>query len=159
VLDCSGNKLTELNVNACLELKALDCSKNFLTELVTEYNHELEELNISNNNFPTQDLSFLSHLVNLKGLEVGNWGENLNPNLYNHFSGSLEPLKNLTKLEELDIDNTDLDSGLEYLPFSLKWFSCPADQRENAKVKKLETELKNFGEVGEDEEFIHSLQE
>ena len=29
-------------------------------------------------------------------------------------------MENLTKLEELDISNTNIDSGLEYLPDSLK---------------------------------------
>jgi len=123
VLDCSGNKLTELNVNACLELKALDCSKNFLTELVTEYNHELEELNISNNNFPTQDLSFLSHLVNLKIVMVGNIHP-LAQGAYNKFKGSLQVLSDLTQLEELDISNTDVNNGLEYLPSNVKKIRC-----------------------------------
>src|SRR5947207_3210126 len=41
-------------------------------------------------------------------------------NIYNRFYGSLESLKDLTKLESLHISNTDISHGLEYLPKSLK---------------------------------------
>lgn len=64
----------------------------------------------------------------------------------NRFSGSLKPLKNLTQLQTLNINNTDIDSGLEYLPFDLENFYCSADEEGNMKVKKLETELKKFDE-------------
>ncbi|CAI2197598.1 3718_t:CDS:2, partial [Funneliformis geosporum] len=37
----------------------------------------------------------------------------------NNFFGSLEPLAGLNKLKELSIRDTDIDSGLEYLPDSL----------------------------------------
>jgi len=33
-----------------------------------------------------------------------------------NFAGSLEPLAGLVKLKELDISDTNLDNGLEYLP-------------------------------------------
>jgi len=59
----------------------------------------------------------------------------------------------------LEIANTDIDSGLEHLPDSLTSFDCLANKREDAKVKKLETELKKFGEVGEDENFVHLLEQ
>jgi len=58
-------------------------------------------------------------------------------------------LKKLTKLKVLSINNTDLDSGLEYLSKKLKVFNCRAKERANARVKKLEMELKRFGEVKE----------
>jgi len=45
----------------------------------------------------------------------------------NKFTGSLEFLKDMNKLEELDINDTDIDSGLEYLPDSLeRGFNCSA---------------------------------
>jgi len=47
----------------------------------------------------------------------------------------------MSKLELLYIDDTDIDSGLEYLPDSLKSFSCSA-YREDAKVKIIDQELK-----------------
>jgi Leucine-rich repeat (LRR) protein len=159
VLVCSDNRLSELVINDCLNLKILHCENNFLTNLDLSKNENLEDLIISDNEFFEQDLSFLSHLVNLRKLEIGNimsW-EQVNPDICNCWVGSLEPLKNLTKLETLEISNTDIDSGLEYLPDSLTSFDCSADKRENVQVKKLEAELKRFGEVGENGEFIRLL--
>src|SRR5436190_2014905 len=37
-------------------------------------------------------------------------------NFYNRFYGSLEPIKNLTKLEEFCIAATDIEEGIEYIP-------------------------------------------
>jgi Leucine-rich repeat (LRR) protein len=42
----------------------------------------------------------------------------------NNFTGSLEPLRNLHKLEHLGIENTKISQGLEYLPESVKGFYC-----------------------------------
>jgi hypothetical protein len=53
------------------------------------------------------------------------------------FTGSLEPLAGMTKLKSLNINNTDLDSGLEYLPESVEIFDCSADERKDAKVKAI----------------------
>jgi hypothetical protein len=44
-------------------------------------------------------------------------------------------LKNLTKLKILDISNTDINSGLEFLPASVEGFSCSVDLRKDAKCK------------------------
>ena len=130
-LNVYNNKLTNLNLNNCVNLKGLHCSDNKLTNLDLRNNLLLETLYIGNNNFPKQDLFFLSHLVNLKKLGLGS----------NQFTGSLEFLKRMSKLELLYIDDTDIDSGLEYLPDSLKSFSCSA-YREDAKVKIIDQELK-----------------
>jgi len=114
----------------------LDLSNNLL----------LEELDISNNNFPKQDLSFLSHLVSLERLELGNGGygtkERIQQGIYNHFYGSLKPLKNMSKLKRLDIIDTDIGSGLEYLSESMKEFKCSVKERKNAKVKTIKNILK-----------------
>ncbi|CAG8769956.1 21505_t:CDS:2, partial [Racocetra persica] len=61
---------------------------------------------------------------------IGNVGDNkhFNNNLYNKFHGSLEPLKKLIKLKDLHISNTDIDSGLEYLPDSVEEFHCSAEK-------------------------------
>jgi hypothetical protein len=50
----------------------------------------------------------------LKDLYLGN----------NKFYGSLEYLKDLRVLKCLDITDTDIDSGLEYLPESVEYFGC-----------------------------------
>jgi hypothetical protein len=39
---------------------------------------------------------------------------------YNRFFGSLESLKKMNKLKTLEISNTNIDRGLEYLPESLE---------------------------------------
>jgi len=66
--------------------------------------------------------------------------KNFNQDIYNRFSGSLRPLQSLGKLKSLNISNTDIDSGLEYLPESVKDFSCSADIKKDAKVKIIEEE-------------------
>ncbi|CAI2190883.1 10940_t:CDS:2, partial [Funneliformis geosporum] len=104
------------------------------------------DLNLSRNNFPnTQDLSIFSYLINLTNLNLGGDNqEKINQGIYNRFTGSLEPLKNMNKLEWLSIGNTDLDSGLEYLPESIKYFNCSFEQREDAKCKIFAKILKNI---------------
>src|SRR5947209_19733438 len=94
-------------------------------------------LNVINNNFLEQDLSVFSRFVNLEYLGVGNYNnqEKIKQDTYNRFEGSLKPLKNLVKLETLTISNTDIDSGLEYLPDNLKDFYCLADLRKDAKCQ------------------------
>jgi hypothetical protein len=55
----------------------------------------------------------------------------------NRFFGSLEPLKDLTELTHLNIANTDIDSGLEYLPDSLQTLNCSVT-KPGVKVKTIE---------------------
>lgn len=110
-LRCYENKLTSLNVSKCDKLKELWCSHSHLTQIPYPTNPEqLTTLNIGNNKLLPQDLTFLSQFRNLEGLWIYN----------NLFFGSLEPLKDLIKLRELDISYTDLNSGVEYLPNSLE---------------------------------------
>jgi hypothetical protein len=72
----------------------------------------------------------------LKKLIVGNDAKRREiGSFYNRFSGSLKDLKNLKKLKFLDIESTDINSGLEYLPGTLKKFLCNG---------KLEVPLKNY---------------
>nr|CAG8538892.1 1763_t:CDS:10 [Entrophospora candida] len=152
-LSIHHNEITkiELKLQGCLNLKKLCCSNNYLVGLDLSQNSELEELNIENNNFSTeQNLSFLSHLVNLRELKLGNslasiYGELANEQVRkkvqqgscNHFTGSLESLQGLTKLRYLDISNTELDDGLEYLPNSITSFSCSTNLRKGAKVRTI----------------------
>jgi len=115
-LVCSENKLTSLNLSEKSQLTELYCFDNLLTELdLSSLNPEkLERLDISDNDFSKQDLSFLSKFINLKYLQVGTYNEEkIKNNIYNRFCGSLESLKDLTKLEELDISNTDVNQGIE----------------------------------------------
>jgi len=43
----------------------------------------------------------------------------------------------MNKLEDLDISNTDIGSGLEYLPKSVKKFFCSADEKPDAKCRTI----------------------
>jgi len=96
-----------------VNLQIIYCYENKLTQIKLPSGEKLAELYLSHNSFH-QDLSFLSGLVGLKELRLGN----------NYFEGSLEHVKDLSKLEILYINDTDLDSGLEYLSESVRGFYC-----------------------------------
>jgi len=68
----------------------------------------------------------------------------INQNIYNRFYGSLEPLRDMSKLQDLCIDSTDIDSGLEYLSDSLRTFWTDPHNRQNAKVAKIREQLKPY---------------
>ncbi|CAG8733091.1 6530_t:CDS:2, partial [Racocetra persica] len=59
--------------------------------------------------------------------------------------------------ETLDISNTDIDSGLEYLPDSVKKFKCSTDKRPDTKAKAIYDLFAN--DQGKDAEFKIQLQE
>jgi hypothetical protein len=127
-LSCPHNQLTSLNLANCHQLKTFRGWKNHLTDLVltNSVSKQLTFLDLRSNNFSTQDLSLFSHLVNCETLDISN----------NPWTGSLAPLKHSTKLKELNISQTNIDSGLEYLPTSLEKFYC-----QNTPLKR---ELKNY---------------
>jgi hypothetical protein len=124
VIYCSKNQLTKFDLISCPRVARIVCNINMLTSLNFLNNLESERLvylDISNNNFCT-DLEPFRRFVNLKFLAIGNkgWSRNEKENIYNLFYGSLEPLRNLNKLEFLSINDTDIDSGVEYLPNSIR---------------------------------------
>ena len=53
----------------------------------------------------------------------------------------MKPLKNLNKLEYLDISNTDLNRGIEYLPNSLENISYETEKRLSCKLTEIEEQL------------------
>jgi len=94
-INCSFNKLTELQIvggsnleevrchynqqlkelkfqGSPKKLKILICNDNNLTSLEIGESKELEKLNVRDNNFSDQNLSFLNSLVNLEQLHLGN---------------------------------------------------------------------------------------
>ncbi|UZO12139.1 uncharacterized protein OCT59_003687 [Rhizophagus irregularis] len=89
-----------------------------------------DELNYidNNNNIKPTTLDFLRPFVNLENLSLNSY-VNLKQleGSYNQFYGSLKPLENLSKLKELNISNTDIDSGLEFLSESIEIFRCSTD--------------------------------
>ncbi|CAB4414265.1 unnamed protein product [Rhizophagus irregularis] len=142
-------KLINLDLSNCLNIKYVTANSNQLNDLKLRLvnNEKLEYLNLLNNSF-SQNLNCFSHLFNLKVLHIGNTDEDsIKQGIYNRFYGSLNPLKNIIKLESLDNNNIDIDSSLEYLPDSIKNFRYSADKRPEAKVKahqnqnKVEEEL------------------
>src|SRR5205085_310319 len=95
-------------------------------------------LSLADNNIMEQGLERFSKFINLTYLPIGtNDEKKVTKGIYNRFHGSLEPLKNLSKLKVLDISNTDIDKGYEYLPTSIESFYCHTNLRKNAKVKKV----------------------
>jgi len=107
---------------------------------------KLEELDIKDNCFPLSDLTSFGRFINLKSLELGNYNIKVStPHIRNHFAGSLEPLQSLTKLEVLNIGNTDVNFELEYLPNSVKGFYFN-EEKLNYKSRAIEQELRKFGE-------------
>jgi len=101
----------------------------------------LIHLDISNNNLSISDCTVFSQMKNLRELHIGNHDQTrIHAGIYNRFSGSLAPLQTLTKLEYLNIDNTNLDSGLEYLPKSITTIYCTNTP--------LEPYLKDFKGLG-----------
>lgn len=140
-LDCSDNQLTDLNLSNCSQLEKLYLSNNSLTNvnsLLSNINpKKLKELDLSHNRFSKTDLNKFSKFINLETLDISN----------NHFAGSLMPLKDLSKLKELNIANTNIKSGLEYLPNGLEIFQCydPDYERDSFKSTELyKAELNNF---------------
>ena len=64
--------------------------------------------------------------------------------IYNRFSGSLEPLKNLVKLKILEISNTDIDGGLEHLPSGIEKIVCFTEERPECKSNKIAEEMASY---------------
>jgi hypothetical protein len=150
MLNLEGQNLEGvLDLSDFVNLKIFNCSNNLLEFLhfskneSEKINTRLERLDASNNNFSEKNLSMFSILINLKTLNVSNQKKQLRFKkgipIFNKFEGSLKPLQNLTKLKELDISNTNIDSGLEYLPEILDLISC-----KNCLNKKIENQLKDY---------------
>jgi len=146
-LHTNGCQITNLTINSCPEISELNIANNLLTstDFITNLEHpeKLTHLSIHSNNFAKQDLSFLSKFTNLEKLFVDNHSqEKLNNQVYNRFTGSLQPLHNLTNLKWINIANTDLDSGLEYLPTNLRKI-CLINSwdRTNANYLKIRGEM------------------
>ncbi|MCE8159263.1 MAG: hypothetical protein I3270_01655 [Candidatus Moeniiplasma glomeromycotorum] len=89
-------------------------------------------------------------MVNLIDLKIGTAEEGLKRGKRNHFYGSLKSYQNLTKLESICIEATDVDNGLEYLPESLTKedkedlnIECSLHNT-NAKCKAIQDQLRPF---------------
>ncbi|CAI2161571.1 13862_t:CDS:10 [Funneliformis geosporum] len=153
-LNCSYNQLTNIDLSNCKKLKEIDCGYNKLTKLDLTGLNDLKEVICCNNYLESFDYSSLNpeKLTNLnitanklseQDLTVFNIQQGFS---INRFVGSLEPLKNLTKLRNLNISNIDIDAHLEYLPTSIELVRCASQERSESKVKNIENLLKNSDE-------------
>jgi len=137
-LSCSKNRLSEIDLSGSKELTIFTCSDNQFTSLDLKNNSKLGFLDCGNNNFSEQDLSFLSKLTNLQFLLLGSDNEEkIEQGIYNRFHGSLESLQKMSKLQLLDVSNTDIDNGVEYLPSNIEILYCSAHNRKEAKVQAI----------------------
>jgi hypothetical protein len=62
----------------------------------------------------------------------------------NNFTGSLEHLSEMKRLKYLDIGDTDVSHGLEYLPKSIHDFKCSLESKPQARVSDIRDELQSF---------------
>ncbi|EXX73154.1 uncharacterized protein OCT59_006968 [Rhizophagus irregularis] len=142
-IDCSQNKIISLDLSNCLYIKSITANCNQLIDirLPIVNSEKLEYLNLLDNSF-SQNLNYFSRFVNLKELLIGSIdGDRIQQGKFNKFYGSMKPLKSMIKLKSLSINNTDIDSGLEFLPDCITNFRCLADKRSEAKVKKIYDQL------------------
>lgn len=150
-LACCNNQLTKLNLSKCEKLEAL-LINNFVTE--REFYNQLSDISFLNQlpnpeklkilslslNSIRSDLTPFSRFVNLEELNLGGErDQEEKKNKQNKFYGSLEPLKNLTKLKELDISYTEIDSGLECLPYSVQVIKCLTAENAERRTANLPT--------------------
>jgi Leucine-rich repeat (LRR) protein len=148
------NQLTNLTLKNCPNITKLVANKNqltsldFLSDLASE---KLELLNISGNNISESDLTPFTDLTNLRHLGLGNWYKKvINQEIYNRLVGSLEPLANMNRLEELDLAGTDVTSGWEHLPSSLQTLYLFSKERPDSQVQIIADQLKQYGETAKD---------
>jgi len=115
-LDCKDLNLTDYpNVEEIILEDYKLTSIGFLNTLPNP--EKLEELIIHGNNIELTNIEIFSRFNNLKTLMIGT-SMSLDEKR-NHFYGSLKSYQNLTKLENVCIEATDVNEGLEYLPTGL----------------------------------------
>jgi len=145
--------LTKITLGNNSNLTELDCSSNrltsvdFLNQLTNP--EKLTSLHISDNNIETTDIAVFSKFVSLEELRIGTTKKGLKKNKNNKFYGSLKAFENLSKLEDINIEATDIDSGLEYLPSWLAEITAVLTGNEHA--KKSLNRAKEVLEIYEDE--------
>jgi Leucine-rich repeat (LRR) protein len=153
LLYCSYNKLINLNLINCKNLCKINCDNNRIKEIILPLNNErLEKLNLNSNNLSYQDLNIFSKFINLKELDIGN--NDFKERKYNRFYGSLKPLKNLNKLEYLEISDTDIEEGLEYLSDNVEKIGCSTYNRNQCGVKKIKEQFGLFVSIEDDDGYF-----
>lgn len=128
-LNCSENGLSNLDLTNCPKLSQLKCDQNVLKNLnLLKSADRLTILQIQNNPSLSQGLNIFAFFKELTRLDIHNCP----------FEGSLRPLQSLNKLEWLDISDTNLREGLEYLPASCKEICCNNNNYKRKSFKIME---------------------
>lgn len=132
--------LTSLDLNSNQQLRDIDVSNNLLqTVTFPRIAPQLDRISVINNNLRPQDLTVFANYPDLKNLILGTNDTNrIQQGLYNRWQGSLFPLRNLTILEELDINSTNIFQGLQFLSLNnLHSFTCGDKGRNDALVNNI----------------------
>lgn len=149
----SNCHLTSVVVHNCSNITNFNVGNNLLasTKFLNALNPEkLTHLSVHSNNFEKQTLEFIGKFINLKELYIDNSDEEkFDQGIRNCFIGSLKPLQSLEKLRWLSLAKTDIDSGLEYLPKSIKKVGCKKDwsPKDASGCAKLCRELEKAAQV------------
>ncbi|RHZ35308.1 hypothetical protein [endosymbiont GvMRE of Glomus versiforme] len=149
------SNLTKLNLGEMQNLKLIFLYDNNLTSIdflnILPCPEKLKSLVVSNNKIQPTDIAIFSRFKNLKTLKIGTSKDGLAGERRNYFYGSLESWKDLSKLESICIEATDIDRGLEYLPSSLAKATVKSEleiecapNRSDAKCKAIQDQLRPF---------------
>jgi len=134
-----------LDLTDFVNLKELQCAENELAEITISppAKEKIKVLFLERNNHLGEGLhlTYFSEFINLETLRI----------TATSFSGSLEFLKDLTKLKELSIGSTNIDFGLEFLPESVENLdtdskSYPNSLNSNPQIIKIREQLAPCGD-------------
>ena len=152
--------INKLVLTDCRNLEEVYAEDNLLKEIILPQSvRKLDMVSLVNNNFYPQNLFCFSRLTKLRYLYLGTSdSDRIRNNIYNRWNGSLVHLQNLIRLRDLDINATDVDSGLEFLPTNkLMNFLCGNKGRENAGVNRIKEICRFTEEEAADEDIDENL--
>jgi len=136
--------LVELRSGGPEEKKIVISTCPNLKKLELFYDSPLTELDLSG--APNLEMLQVSDKSKLNSLDLSNNKKLKSLNVEKSGLNKITNIKHLTELKSLNISDTDIDSGLEYLPESVEEFKCNSYGRENAKVKTIQKIYKHFNQ-------------
>ncbi|CFW93248.1 protein of unknown function (RNI-like domain) [endosymbiont DhMRE of Dentiscutata heterogama] len=161
-LKVEHQSLTRLVLADCHSLESLEANDNLLREVVfPTQTQALESVYLTNNDLSARNLYCFSHFPNLRVLFLGTDDKDrIRQGIYNRWNGSLMYLLTLTKLEELDINATDIDDGLRCLATKgLNYFTFGSQGRTEAGVNQIKNIFKNDFRLKEGEDAEEWIEE
>jgi len=126
----------------------------FLEDIEEEEKKKVIHLDISDNNFFSQDLSFLEGFVNLVICVLGNLNEErINEGYHNHFFGPLIFLERIKNLIALSIDNLPkIKNDWHHLNNKIKRISFSSEILKNDLLEKMLEDLIKYESITYNEE-------